>query len=224
MASQGCKWGHKQCQIHHPAPLSKLSEQSRQADTFQDFPTSLMSVGKTSDDGMVLVFTKEGINVFKEEDVLITCKREPILIGIRDNQGWYWIPLMQQRGHWQPWCPSKQAWKALWQANSVYNLPSTKQAIKWMHAICGYPIKLTWLKAINVGNYVGSPMLTEHNVQRGWLFVHCVGLYYSNWILFLVMFLQVPSIDSVFSAYVGFIGDWLFSPSYWFYVFLHTLG
>jgi hypothetical protein len=46
-----------------------------------------MSVGKTSDDGMVLVFTKEGINVFKEEDVLITCKREPILIGIRDNQG-----------------------------------------------------------------------------------------------------------------------------------------
>jgi hypothetical protein len=46
-----------------------------------------MSVGKTSYDGMVLVFTKEGANVFKEEDVLITCKGEPILVGIRDNQG-----------------------------------------------------------------------------------------------------------------------------------------
>jgi hypothetical protein len=76
-------------------PFQKLSAPSRQADTFQDFLTSLMSVGKTSDDGMVSVFTKEGINVFKEEDVLITCKRELILIGIQDNQGQYQIPLMQ---------------------------------------------------------------------------------------------------------------------------------
>ncbi len=94
-------------------PFQKLSARLRQADTFQDFPTSLMSMGKTSDDGTVLVFTKEGINVFKEEDVLITCKGEPILIGIRDNQGQYQIPLMQQQGHWQPRRPSKQAWKAL---------------------------------------------------------------------------------------------------------------
>jgi hypothetical protein len=51
-----------------------------QADTFQDFPTSLMSVSKTANDGTVSVFTKEGVNVFKEEDVLITCKGKPILI------------------------------------------------------------------------------------------------------------------------------------------------
>jgi hypothetical protein len=41
-----------------------------------------MSLGKTLDNGMVSVFTKEGIKVFKEEEVLITCKGEPILIGI----------------------------------------------------------------------------------------------------------------------------------------------
>jgi hypothetical protein len=35
-----------------------------------------------------------------------------------------------------------------------------------MHAVCGYPIKLTWLKAIKVGNYMGWPMLTERNVQK----------------------------------------------------------
>jgi hypothetical protein len=94
-------------------PFQKLSAQSRQADTFQDFPTSLMSVGKTSDDGKVSVFMKEGINIFKEDDVLITCKRKPILIGVQDNQGQYLVPLMQQRGHWQPRCPYKQAYKAL---------------------------------------------------------------------------------------------------------------
>ncbi len=77
-------------------PFQKLSARLTQADTFQDIPTSLMSMGKTSDDGMVLVFMKEGVNVFKEEDILITCKGEPIFIGIRDKQGRYQIPLMQQ--------------------------------------------------------------------------------------------------------------------------------
>jgi hypothetical protein len=35
-----------------------------------------------------------------------------------------------------------------------------------MHAMCGYPVKSTWLKAIKAGNYVGWPMLTERNVQK----------------------------------------------------------
>jgi hypothetical protein len=73
---------------------------------------------------------------------------------------------MQQRGQWQPKGPSKQVRKALRQANSVYNLPSTKQAIKWMHAVCGYPVKSTWLKAIKAGNYVGWPNLNERNNQK----------------------------------------------------------
>ena len=52
------------------------------------------------------------------------------------------------------------------EANIVYNLPSTKQAITWMHAVCGYPVNSMWLKAIKVGNYVGWPTLNECNVQK----------------------------------------------------------
>jgi hypothetical protein len=89
-----------------------------------------MSMGKMANDSTVSVFTKDGVNVFKEEDVLITCKGEPILIGVRDSHGQYQIPLMQQRGQWQLRRPFKQVRKALRQANSVYDLPSTKQAIK----------------------------------------------------------------------------------------------
>ncbi len=40
-------------------PFQQLSAQAMQADTFQDFPTSLMSVGKTANDGTVSVFTKD---------------------------------------------------------------------------------------------------------------------------------------------------------------------
>jgi hypothetical protein len=97
---------------------------------------------------MISIFTKEGVTVHKEQDILITCKGKPILIGVRDNHGQYHILLVQQRGQWQPQHPSKKAQQALRQANSIYNLPSTEQAIKWMHTVCGYPVKSTWTKAI----------------------------------------------------------------------------
>ena len=65
------------------------------------------------------------------------------MIGKRDDWGKYRIPLVQQRGKWQPCVPTKRAKKVLGQANNVYDLPSTKQAIKWMHVVCGYPVKST---------------------------------------------------------------------------------
>ena len=147
-------------------PFDQLSPQAATADTFQDFPTSLMSVGKTCDDGNISIFTGDGVTVHKEEDVLITCKGEPILIGVRDERGRYRIPLIQQKGHWQPRRPTKRAKKALNQANSVYDLPSIEQAVKWMHAVCGYPVKSTWLKAIKAGNFIGWPLLTVENVRK----------------------------------------------------------
>ena len=147
-------------------PFPNLSKQARQADTFDDFPHSLMSVGKTADDGTISIFTKDGVTVHKEQDVLIKCQGEPILVGVRDEQGRYRIPLLQTRGQWQPRKPTKRIRKALEKANSVYDLPSIEQAIKWMHAVCGYPVKSTWLKAVKAGNFTGWPLLTEKNVSK----------------------------------------------------------
>jgi len=125
-----------------------------------------MSVGKTADDGTISIFTKDGVTVHEKKDVLITCKRQPLFIGVQDNYGRYSIPLVQCQGQWQPRHPSKKAQHALCQANSVYDLPSAEHAIKWMHAVCGYSVKSTWLRAIKAGNYVGWPMLTECNVSK----------------------------------------------------------
>ena len=147
-------------------PFAGLSKHAATADTFQDFPTSLMSVGKTADDGTISIFTKDGVTVHKEHDVLITCRGEPLLIGVRDERGRYRVPLVQQRGQWQPRRPSKRARAALGQANSVYDLPSVEQAVRWMHAVCGFPVKSTWLKAIKAGNFHGWPLLNEKNVQK----------------------------------------------------------
>ncbi len=125
-----------------------------------------MSVGKVADDGNVSIFTKDGVTVHNEHDVLITCQGKSLFIGVRDQHGRYCIPLTQHRGQWQPWKPTKKAKQALRQANSVYDLPSIEQAVKWMHAVCGYPVKSTWMRAIRAGNYVGWPMLAEQNVSK----------------------------------------------------------
>ena len=119
-------------------PFPHLSQMASAADPFDDFPTSLMSLGKTADDGTVSIFTKDGVMVHKETKVLITCHGKPLFIGIQVKQGCYHIPLIQQQGQWQPQTPSKKARTVLSQANSVYDLPSTEQDIKWMPAVCGY--------------------------------------------------------------------------------------
>jgi hypothetical protein len=45
-------------------------------------PYIFNEVGKIANNGMVSVFTKEGVKIFKEKDVLIPRKGKPILIGI----------------------------------------------------------------------------------------------------------------------------------------------
>ena len=53
-------------------PLPQLSKKTANPDSFDKFPRSLMSVVKTNDNGNVSIFTKDGVTVHKEEDVLIT--------------------------------------------------------------------------------------------------------------------------------------------------------
>ena len=81
-------------------PFPQLSTISAESDTFEEFPSSLMSVGKTSDDGILSILAHEKVQVYKEADVLITCRGKQILIGKRYERGRYRIPLMQTRGHW----------------------------------------------------------------------------------------------------------------------------
>ena len=68
-------------------PFPVLSDKATKADTFEEFPTSLMSVGRTADDGTISIFTKEGVTVHKEEDALITCKGQPHLYSQKYTRG-----------------------------------------------------------------------------------------------------------------------------------------
>ena len=81
-------------------PLPLLSPRATRADSFGDFLNSLISVGHLADDNTVSIFTKDGVSVHNEQDVLITCRGrgDPILIGVRDEHGRYRVPLIQNKG------------------------------------------------------------------------------------------------------------------------------
>lgn len=159
------QWWFQSGKAFRQFSFRQLSNKALQADSFGDFPTSVMSMDKTADDGTVSIFTKDGSAVHKEQDVLIICNGVPIHIGVKDEHGRNCIPLLQQRGQWQPWTPSKKERQTLHQAYSVYDLPSIEQEIKLMHAVCGYPIKSTWLKAIKQGSFVGWPLLIQNKYK-----------------------------------------------------------
>ena len=50
--------------------------------------------------------------------------------------------------------------------SNVYNLPSISQTIKYHRASAGYPVKESWIKAINAGNYTTWPGLTSAAVRK----------------------------------------------------------
>jgi hypothetical protein len=146
--------------------FQQLSAQAMQAATLQNFPMALMSVGKMANDGTVSVFTKKVSMYSRKKTCSSHARANPSSSELE-------IAMVDAKYHW---CNNgdndnrdvhpKKAWKTLRQANSIYDLPSTKQATKWMHTICGYPVKSTWPKAIKAGNYVGWQMLNEHNIQK----------------------------------------------------------
>ena len=81
-------------------PFPQLSTSTSEADAFEVFPSSLMSVGKTSNDGNVSIFNDEKVQVYKEAYVLINCRGKPIHIVKQDERGRYCILFMQKRGQW----------------------------------------------------------------------------------------------------------------------------
>ena len=47
----------------------------------------------------------------------------------------------------------------------VYDLPSIKSAIRYLHAAAGFPIKCIWLNVIRNGSYLIWTLITVKNVN-----------------------------------------------------------
>ena len=143
-------------------PFDSLSAKARKADVLPALKQNLLvSVGKFSDASYTTIFHPhgEGVTVHKPGTFKLRFWRKPVLQGWRDANGLWRLSREQQK-------PARVQTKNREMAANVYNLPSTPQAIRYLHAAAGFPVKETWVKAINNGNYVIWPGLTAEAVNK----------------------------------------------------------
>ena len=127
---------------------------------------SLLSGPKFADANYITVLTPEEVLIFDGEDLKLSASKEAVLRGWRDIPSGLWrVPL-------ETTCaPRKSEYILLPRSsedaiNNVYELPSTKQIVRYLHGCAGFPAKTTWIKAIRAGNYATWPHLTLQGVQK----------------------------------------------------------
>ncbi|KAL7551824.1 hypothetical protein ACHAWF_015016 [Thalassiosira exigua] len=122
---------------------------------------TLLSGSKFADAGYVTVLTPTELLIYDEKDYHRVDK-EAVLRGWRDKGTGLWnVPLEENPS--PSFALPKEAEEAL---NNVYELPSTEQVVRYLHACAGFPTKKTWLKAIKGGNFASWPLLTEEAVRK----------------------------------------------------------
>eukprot|EP00804_Cyclotella_cryptica_P020090 CCRYP_014884-RA/>CCRYP_014884-RA protein AED:0.24 eAED:0.24 QI:0/0/0/0.75/0.33/0/4/0/1279 len=143
-------------------PLPALSKGARQAIVVPGLKQkALLSVGTLADNGYTTIFLpgKQGVDIYKNTDVTISATRPPLLQGCRDHRGLWMVPM----GDTQDVSPGLDVAET---ALNVYELPSTKEVVRFLHAALGYPTKATLLTAAQRGNLVTFPGLTPENINR----------------------------------------------------------
>ena len=48
----------------------------------------------------------------------------------------------------------------------IFELPSTENKIKYMHAAAVFPVKETWIRAVRAGNYTTWPGLSVKSIRK----------------------------------------------------------
>ena len=122
---------------------------------------ALLSVGTFADNGYTTVFLPEqhGVQIYKQEDVSVNARAPPVLQGWRDKRGLWMVPFDDG--------PSiSNSLDIVDTANNVYELPSTKEVVRFLHAALGFPTKPTLLTAARKGNLVTFPGLTPENISK----------------------------------------------------------
>ena len=103
---------------------------------------------------------RQGVQVLDATKSEIWVSGEAVLQGWRDQQGLWRVPIKDGE------TVALTQENLVESLNNVFDLPSTEQTIKYLHACAGFPTKRTWIKAIKKGNFVGWPLLTVENVNR----------------------------------------------------------
>ena len=104
-----------------------------------------------------MVFTLEEVNIFDGKQTKLTSTHQPIIRRLQDPVTGLWqisIKNKQKDNSIKNTMPNHvHTSNKEEKVQQVYELPSTKQVIRYYHAAAGFPTKSTWIKAIKAGFY-----------------------------------------------------------------------
>ena len=143
-------------------PTCALSKGARKAIVVPGMKQrALMSVATLANNGYTTVFLpgQEGVNVFHAKDVNISAIAPPALQGWRDDKGLWMVSVSDET-------PIRRNIDGTETAMSVYDLPNTKEVVRFLHASLGNPPRATLLTASQNGNLVTFPGMTPENISR----------------------------------------------------------
>ena len=141
---------------------SNLPETVRKAHLYPDLAyKSLLSAGQFCDAGYAAVFLKDRVEIVKKENVSI--KGPPHIVGQRNEAtDGLWITDINNNSL----VPTRDTNTTVNSANSVYNLRTIADVIKYHHMCSWCPCIKTWTEAIDNGHFSGFPGLTSANVRK----------------------------------------------------------
>eukprot|EP00956_Cyclotella_meneghiniana_P030340 scaffold75931_cov19-Cyclotella_meneghiniana.AAC.2 len=111
-------------------PISTLSKGAREAIIVPGMKQkALLSVGTLADNNYTTVFLpgRQGVDIYHANDVDISPVKSPVLQGWRDHRGLWMVPLDGD----QNVSPELDVTET---AMNVYELPSTKEVVRFLHA------------------------------------------------------------------------------------------
>jgi hypothetical protein len=137
-------------------PFEQLSKEAREAHILPGLKKSLLSVDKMAENGYTTIVHEgnNGVTIHKSGTLTITTSEPPVLRGSKPTGSNLWTVLTDGDK------PKHE------EANNVYNLPSIKETIRYLHASAGHPVEDTWTKAIKARNFTTWPGLSVKAVHK----------------------------------------------------------
>ena len=125
---------------------------------------SLGGIDNYVDKGNVVVYHPHynGVTVHRKVDIVINWERPPVCTDWRDrsNKLCQWslkTSISTELAHWlERNAPTVTPTDidvhlpegTIMLANNMYKLPSIRVEVRFMHAVCGFPVQSTWLESI----------------------------------------------------------------------------
>lgn len=138
-------------------PFAQLSTAAPEAAVLPGLKKSFACVNKWAEEGYTTIFHPgdNGVTVHKPNTLTMVFGKPPVSRRYKPSGAKLWtMSLTDKQGRTEN------------SISNVCSLPSTAQAIKYLHAAAGYPVNDTWINAINAGNYITWPGLTAKAVRR----------------------------------------------------------